>query len=194
MPVRPREMNDQPTDARIRQVIRHILNQEVRRLLNASTSLSATVATNTSNISANASAIAQNVIDIDNLDRRRAARNNEGIISSLGLAAGSGGVSVSSTAFSGQQTWTLTVPSHPIEVTLWKKQTFTADAQFDTFQFNAVQFDEGELIQAVDVSTQPTYTPSSGLFSVDWGTAKTGTIYLLKFGGGRSYGIVAVAD
>ena len=70
MPVRPREMVDVPSESRIREVVRAILNQEVRRLLLANSTLDTQVATNTSNIAANASGIASNDNDIDEIMRR----------------------------------------------------------------------------------------------------------------------------
>jgi hypothetical protein len=194
MPRSPREINDQITDSRMRKVIRYLLDQEVRRLNSASATLTAQVATNTANISANASGIATNVADIDNVERRALARNNFGLISSRALRPGGGAVVVSETAFASVQEWTLQIPMQPIEVTLWKKQSFVASAQFDTFQFDAVQFDEGLLIQAVDQSTAPTYTPNTNTFSIDWGSAKSGTVYLLDQGSGTAYSVVAVAD
>jgi hypothetical protein len=70
MPIRPREITDQVSESRIRQIIRAILNQEVRRLNDANTSLVGDVATNTSNIAANAAAISANDDDIEYLERR----------------------------------------------------------------------------------------------------------------------------
>lgn len=194
MPVRPREINDQPTEARLRQVIRYLLDQEVRRLLNANASLQAQVTTNTTNIAANASGIATNVADIDNVERRALARNNSGVLSSRQLRPGGGGASISETAFAGQQEWSVQIEEHPIEVTLWSKQTFTADAQFDSFQFDAVQFDQGELVQALNTTATVTYTPSGKTFTIDWGSSKSGTLYLINTGSGQAYTVVAVAD
>lgn len=65
MPARSREITNTPTDARTRQIIRSILDQEVRRLLANNAALQALVDTNTSNISANAAAISANDDDID---------------------------------------------------------------------------------------------------------------------------------
>ena len=70
MPVRPREMQDVPSESRIRQVIRSILDQEVRRLLASNSTLDAQVTSNTSNISANTNAISSNDDDIDEIMRR----------------------------------------------------------------------------------------------------------------------------
>ena len=194
MPVRAREMNDQPSESRIRQIIRSILNQEIRRVLTAESSLTGAVDTNTSNIAANAGAIAAHDTDLDNILRRAAARNNDGLMSSSSLTVDGSGVSVSSSPFAGTQVWSINVPSHPLEVTLWKQQSFSTNAAFDTFQFDAAQFDEGVLILAVDQATSPTYVPATGLFSIDWGSAKSGTLHLLNFGGGSTFSVVAVAD
>jgi len=71
MPLRPREQTDAPTESRIRQVIRALLKQEVRRLSDVNVTLAADVATNTSNISANSNAISANDADIDELRRRQ---------------------------------------------------------------------------------------------------------------------------
>jgi len=71
MPVRPREQTDAPSESRIRQIIRALLKQEVRRLTEADGSLIGDVATNTSNIAANSSAISANDTDIDELQRRQ---------------------------------------------------------------------------------------------------------------------------
>jgi len=71
MPLRSREQTDAPTESRIRQVIRALLKQEVRRLSDVNVTLAADVATNTSNISANSNAISANDADIDELRRRQ---------------------------------------------------------------------------------------------------------------------------
>ena len=71
MPTRPQQVNNVPSEARIRLVIRAILDQEVRRLLAENASLQSQVETNTSNISANASAISANDDDIDYNLRRQ---------------------------------------------------------------------------------------------------------------------------
>jgi len=70
MPVRPREMQDVPSESRIREVIRSILNQEVRRLLQANSTVDLQVQTNTSDIAANTNSIVANDTDIDILMRR----------------------------------------------------------------------------------------------------------------------------
>ena len=79
MPVRARETNDRPSESRIRQIIRKILNQEVRRLLDANSSVQSQVTTNTSNISAVVTVNNSQATEIDNLERRSAARNTSGI-------------------------------------------------------------------------------------------------------------------
>lgn len=71
MPVRPREQNDVPTESRIRQVIRFLLQQEIRRLNNVNATLSTDVAQNTSDIAVNTAAISANDADIDELRRRQ---------------------------------------------------------------------------------------------------------------------------
>lgn len=81
MPVRARETNDRPTESRIRKVIRAILNQEVRRLLASNSTLDAQVTTNTSNIATNTATNNTQNTDIDNLERRAAARNSSGVVS-----------------------------------------------------------------------------------------------------------------
>jgi hypothetical protein len=70
MPAPQRTINDVPTQSFIRRVIRYILNQEVRRLLEANASVQSDVATNTSNISANANAISANTTLIEDSIRR----------------------------------------------------------------------------------------------------------------------------
>lgn len=80
MPHRARELNDQPTEARIRQVIRSILDQEVRRLMIADDDLAADIATNAGDIAANLIRICNN--------QRRAAARHQHVQSSEGLGAG----------------------------------------------------------------------------------------------------------
>lgn len=195
MPVRPRQITDTPTEARIRQVIRSILDQEVRRLLNANAALQSLVNTNTSNISANASAIAAAADDIDNAERRAAARNNEGVISSKALdGASGGGVTSTDTSFTGEQTWTVSIDGMPVQVTLWERQSFSSAANFDTFQFDTVLFDQAEEVLAETDSPSVTYNTTSQVLSIDWGSNKTGTLYLLNIGNGTAYAVIAVAD
>jgi len=81
MPVRSRETNDRPTESRIRQVIRKLLKHEVRKLISSTDSVSTQVTTNTGNIASNTSVNTTQSTDIDNLERRAAARNNTGVVS-----------------------------------------------------------------------------------------------------------------
>ena len=163
MPLRSREMNDQPTDGRLRQVIRSILNQEVRRLLTTSSSLTALVAANTTNITTNASAIA-------------------------------GLIQVTTVPFTAVQVWTTSIASQPIEITLWTQQSISIDAEFDTFQFDAVQFDESTIVSVLNRTATVTYNSDTRGLSIDWGSLKSGTIYIINFDSSSAFGIVAVAD
>lgn len=144
MPVRPREINDQPTEARLRQIIRQLLDQEVRRLSLTATTNSTTVTT-------------------------------------------MGFVTV--------QEWAGSLPGHPVEVTLWSKQSVASVSGFDTFEFDTVQFDEAGSteIQTLNTTAVVTFIPSTGVFTIDWGSTKTGTIYTISYGA-DARAIVAVAD
>ena len=198
MPIRPREINDRTTESRLRQVIRQILNQEVKRLLDANATLDVQVAINTSNISTNASGIAQNVVDICT-NERRTLMPHLGLVTSSSLGAtGGAGVVVTEIGFVGEQVWNQSIDSQPISVTLWDRLSLVASvsAIFDSFQFDAVQFDEAtaERTLQVDTTIQSEYTTAAQVFTIDWGVSKTGTLYLLNFGSGTAFSVIAVAD
>jgi hypothetical protein len=191
MPVRSREMNDQPTESRIRQIIRNILDQEVRRLISGSSSLTGRVTVNEGDIAANANSIAANVIAICNNQRRGAARNLvPGMQSSNALTGGAGALVVP-TPFTAQ-VWEVQIVDHPIGVTLWSRQSFTTEALFDSFLFDAVLFDQAVEVLAVNQTLGATYTPSTQTFSLDWGVSKTGTLYTITSGDFTT--VVAVTD
>lgn len=196
MPVRPREINDQPTEARLREIIRYLLNQEVRRLLNANAALQSQVTQNTSDITANSTLITANATEIENNTRRYLMQPSLGLVTAAGFgsAGGGGGAVITDTSFASTQEWTISIEQQPIDVTLWARQSFTMDAQFDSFQFDSQPFNSGVEVKAVDVTTQATYTPNTKVFSIDWGSAKSGILYLLNFGNGSHYAVVAVAD
>jgi hypothetical protein len=194
MPIRPREINDRITESRLRQVMRHLLNQEVRRLLADNAALQVQVTTNTGNIAANASNISANTISIDLLDRRALERNVQGAIPWPPSAAGGGGVTDTPTAFVGQQVWSISLADQPIQTTTWEVVSFTSDGQFDTFQFDTEEFDAATFIQGIVYTPTVTYIPATNVYGIDWGTAKSGTLHLLNFDSGTAYAVVAVAD
>ncbi len=178
MPIRPREITDQITEARMREVIRHLLNQEVNNLLG--------------DIEDNTEGVADNLLSIMNIERRSAARNNTGLFTSTSLATSTAHV-VTEVPFAATQVWSRQIPTQPIQVTLWSRTMFSADAAFDTFTFDAVQFDEAEEVVGVNRTAAVTYKPGSTMFSIDWGLAKTGTLYDINLGSDAT-AIVAVAD
>lgn len=189
----PRGVPDQITEARMREVIRSILNQEVRRLLAADSSLLAQVTTNTGDIATNATAITIHSANIEyNLRRLLADVGGGEAVQSMG--AGAAGV-VEHEFFS-IDPWTLTVPSPP-QVTLWKLTTATLNAFFDSTLFDTVLFDDATMIRsimALSTTTTIEYDTATKVLSISWGAAKTGTLYLLTLGNGMGYAIVAIAD
>lgn len=193
MPRSPREINDRLTESRLREVVQSILRQEIRRLNNSTVDLSGQVDDNTTNISINSANIDINQADICNLERRQYDHIGSGIVRSSQLVGTGAGADVTVTAIVAEQVWSIQVSQQPIQVTLWNRDSFTTDALFDTFQFDQVLFDQAEEVLSVTTAPTVTWLPASGTFSIDWSVSKTGTLYLISFGG-KANSIVAVAD
>jgi len=175
-------MNDQPTEARMRQIIRQIVDQEVRRLQLTDTELADQVDLNTE-LS-------------ENNQRRGAARNNDGLVSSKGFSLiDASALVVTEHARGANATWDIQVPVQPIQITLWSQSSVVSSAQFDTFQFDTTLFD-GSVVSESVVTTGPAvvYTPGAQTLTINWGSPKTGTIYLHNFGSGTAWAVVAVSD
>lgn len=154
MPSSPREISDQMTTSRLRRVIRHILQQKVRRLSSTDSGLQ-------TQITANAANIATALIKTE-------------------------------TAYASAQVWAIPIASYPIQVTLWNK-AFLSAAKFDDFQFDSVQFDEGFVTQTLTTATV-VYTAATQSLSLDWGSAKSGTVYILNHDSDTAFSVIAVTD
>jgi hypothetical protein len=183
MPIRPREINDQITDARLQEIVRHLVNIEVRRLVTTSSGLQAQIDANEENIEENAE-------DIGNLSRRIDGEQ-QGIYTYP--EAAQGGAQETEQVFSLAQVWSVTLDKEPV-LTLWEAASFSYEAAFDTFVFDAKQFDEITATLTLAPGATVTYAPATNTLSIDWGVAKSGSVFVINHGTGIHYSVVAVAD
>ena len=221
MPHRARELNDQPTEARIRQVIRSILDQEVRRLMITDDELAADIATNAGDIAANLIRICNNQRRaaarntrgpessrqlghgdpgrIDDLARRAAARHMLGASSSFDLRLSRDPV-LTTTVVSPSTTWTIAVPEPLMDVSVWQVRlrdygsSFNhTDFQFDTYTFN--QDADGPVKDAIEVAHDiPTsYNLTDGILTIKWSGPREGRFDVYNFGSGTGYLVTAIS-